>query len=68
MGSDGAEDLHLMKTKGSVTIAQEKDSCVVFGMPGEAVKLGAAQHILPPDKIAEMVETTLNYKLRSPRK
>jgi len=68
MGSDGAEDLHLLKAKGATTIAQEKDSCVVFGMPGEAVKLGAAMHILPPDKIAEMIETTLKYRLKTEQK
>ncbi len=67
MGSDGAEELSLLKSKGCVTIAQEKDSCVVFGMPGEAVKLGAAMHILPPDKISETVEATLTYRLKTKR-
>lgn len=67
MGSDGAEELQLMKNKGGITIAQDKDSCVVFGMPGEAVKLGGATYILPPDKIAEKVETQLNSRL-NPRR
>lgn len=52
MGNDGAEELKLMKDKGAVTIAQDKDSSVVHGMPGEAIKLGAATHVLPPDRIA----------------
>jgi two-component system chemotaxis response regulator CheB len=69
MGSDGADELLLMKEKGAVTIAQDKDSCVVFGMPGEAVKVNAAMHILPPDKIAETIEHTLSmYKFKAERR
>lgn len=52
MGKDGAEELKHLKDKGALTIAQDKDSSVVFGMPGEAVKLEAATCVLPPDKIA----------------
>ena len=52
MGKDGAEELKLMKDKGAVTIAQDKDSSVVHGMPGEAIRLGAASYVLPPDRIA----------------
>jgi len=53
MGKDGAEGLHLMRENGAITIAQDKDTSAVFGMPNEAIKLGAAQFILPPDKIAQ---------------
>ena len=56
MGRDGATELNLMKIKGAVTIAQDKESSMVFGMPGEAMKIGAAKYSLPPDKIAEMLE------------
>jgi two-component system chemotaxis response regulator CheB len=59
MGRDGAEELKLMKDAGAVTIAQDQESCIVFGMPGEAVKLGAAQHVLPPDRITEMLQKTV---------
>jgi two-component system, chemotaxis family, protein-glutamate methylesterase/glutaminase len=52
MGSDGVAELLSMKNKGAVTIAQDRASCVVFGMPGEAVRLGAATYTLPPDRIA----------------
>jgi two-component system chemotaxis response regulator CheB len=52
MGKDGAEELKLMKDKGAATIAQDKDSSVVHGMPGEAIRLGAASYVLPPDRIA----------------
>ncbi len=52
MGSDGASGLLAMKQSGAHTIAQDEKTCVVFGMPGEAVKLGAAEYILPIDSIA----------------
>ncbi len=52
MGRDGAEELQLMKERGAVTIAQDKETSVVFGMPGEAVKLDAATYVLSPDQIA----------------
>ena len=51
MGRDGAEELKLLKEKGAVTFAQDKESSVVYGMPGEAEKLNAATFILPPDDI-----------------
>ena len=53
MGKDGASELLTMKKHGAITIAQDEASCVVFGMPGEAVKIGAADRILSPEKIAE---------------
>ena len=52
MGADGAEELKLIRDRGGLTIAQDEASSVVFGMPGEAVRLGAAMHVLPPDAIA----------------
>jgi len=51
MGTDGAQALKRMRGKGAITIAQDRESSVIYGMPGEAVKLGAAQHVLPPDGI-----------------
>jgi len=51
MGSDGARELKLMRDMGAVTIAQDRESSVIFGMPGEAVNLDAAGYILPPDRI-----------------
>ncbi|CBE68879.1 MAG: chemotaxis response regulator protein-glutamate methylesterase [Candidatus Methylomirabilis oxygeniifera] len=47
MGADGAKGLLRMKQAGARTIAQDEASCVVFGMPKEAIALGAADHILP---------------------
>jgi two-component system chemotaxis response regulator CheB len=55
MGRDGAEGLKAMKDEGAVTIAQNEESCLVFGMPGEAIKLGAALHVLPPQEIAAVL-------------
>ncbi len=52
MGKDGARELKLMKEKGAVTIVQDSDTCVVDGMPGEAIELGGAGHELSPDEIA----------------
>jgi two-component system, chemotaxis family, protein-glutamate methylesterase/glutaminase len=52
MGADGAEGLLKMKRAGAKTIAQDEASCVVFGMPREAIRLGAVDHILPLNRIA----------------
>ena len=55
MGRDGADELKVMRERGAITIAQDKGSSVVYGMPGEAIALGAATHILPPERIAAML-------------
>jgi two-component system chemotaxis response regulator CheB len=57
MGRDGAQGLYRMYQSGAYTIAQSEASCVVFGMPKEAIALGAARKILPLQKIAsELVQ------------
>ena len=55
MGSDGAAGMKLMSEAGAKNIAQDEKSCVVFGMPKEAIKLGGVDYILPLDKIAEKI-------------
>jgi two-component system chemotaxis response regulator CheB len=55
MGKDGAVELKNLRDCGAVTIAQDKQSSIVYGMPGEAFRLAAAMHVLPPDKIAELL-------------
>jgi two-component system chemotaxis response regulator CheB len=55
MGDDGAKGLLEMKEAGAFTVAQDEETCVVFGMPQEAIKLGAAQRILPLEAIAGTV-------------
>jgi two-component system, chemotaxis family, protein-glutamate methylesterase/glutaminase len=52
MGRDGADELKLMREKGAVTIAQDEASSIVYGMPAEAVRIGAATHVFSPDQIA----------------
>jgi two-component system chemotaxis response regulator CheB len=63
MGKDGACELKMMKEKGAITIAQDKESCVVYGMPGEAVNLNAAIYVLSPPKIAELLAGLLKTKM-----
>ena len=53
MGDDGASGLLEMKNAGAFTIAQDEDTCVVFGMPHEAIKRGAATRVLPLQRIAD---------------
>ena len=55
MGGDGAKGLLEMKEAGAKTVAQDEKSCVVFGMPKEAIKIGAAGKVLPLDEIAPYV-------------
>jgi two-component system, chemotaxis family, protein-glutamate methylesterase/glutaminase len=62
MGRDGAEELKLMKDKGAVTMVQNEESSVVFGMPGEAVKLNAASFILSPEEISEILISIVKTK------
>jgi two-component system chemotaxis response regulator CheB len=57
MGKDGAAELKLMKDRGALTIAQDRDTSVVHGMPGEAIALGGAVQVLPADKIADALIT-----------
>ncbi len=51
MGRDGADGLYALKCGGAYTIAQDRDSSIVFGMPGAAIALGAVNDVLPLDAI-----------------
>ncbi len=55
MGADGAAGLLEMKNAGAETVAQNEESCVVFGMPKEAIKLGGVNKVLPLNLIANHV-------------
>lgn len=57
MGADGARGLLEMKKAGALTVAQNEATCVVFGMPREAIALGAVDHVLPLHQIPEMLST-----------
>ena len=56
MGDDGARGLKLMRDAGARTVAQDEATCVVYGMPAEAVKLGAAETEAPLRAIAGLIE------------
>ena len=56
MGADGAYGLLEMRKSGSYTVAQDEASCVVFGMPKEAIQRGAATEVLPLDQIAAAIK------------
>jgi len=53
MGADGAQGLKAMRGAGAVTLAQDERSSVVWGMPGAAVHLGAVDHVVPLEQMAE---------------
>jgi two-component system chemotaxis response regulator CheB len=55
MGSDGAKGMKAIKENKGKTIAQDKDTCVVYGMPKAAVKERAVDKVVPLDKIAEEI-------------
>ena len=61
MGGDGAKELLTMKQAGAFTIAQDEASCVVFGMPKEAIKAGAVDKVLPLGDIAGAILTHVGY-------
>jgi two-component system chemotaxis response regulator CheB len=65
MGSDGAEGLMEMRHSGAATIAQDEHSCVVFGMPKEAIDLGAVEHTVPLHRIASKI-VELSERKREP--
>lgn len=56
MGDDGARGLLEMREAGARTLAQDEESCVVFGMPREAIRLGAAESVVPLDSIAHRIQ------------
>ncbi len=62
MGDDGSRGMLEMKNAGSANIAQDQESCVVFGMPKEAIKRGAVARILPLEKIAGAVLRASSYR------
>ncbi len=55
MGDDGARGMLEMKEAGAYTLAQDEASCVVFGMPKEAIKLGAVDKVAPLESLADLV-------------
>jgi two-component system chemotaxis response regulator CheB len=62
MGKDGAAELKLMKDRGATTIAQDRESSVIHGMPGEAIQLGGVTHVLPAERIADTLIANANRR------
>ncbi|MEM7065497.1 MAG: chemotaxis-specific protein-glutamate methyltransferase CheB [Cyanobacteria bacterium P01_B01_bin.77] len=60
MGRDGADGMKAITDAGGLTIAQDEETSVVFGMPKAAIDLGAAQQVLPMDEIAPTVMSLIN--------
>jgi two-component system, chemotaxis family, protein-glutamate methylesterase/glutaminase len=65
MGDDGAQGLLEMHETGAITIAQDEATCVVFGMPREAIARGAADFVLPLDQIARQSLQSLSTERKS---
>jgi two-component system chemotaxis response regulator CheB len=63
MGRDGAAELKRMKDHGAYTIAQDRDSSIVHGMPGAAIELGAASQVLAADRIAGALIARIGSRL-----
>lgn len=68
MGADGAQGLLRIKSAGGHTIVQDEDTSVVWGMPGAAHKLGAANKVLPLDQIAPEIARTAGRLLSAERR
>jgi len=60
MGADGAQGLLKMKQAGAKTLAQDEASCVVFGMPKEAIKAGAADQVVPLVEMSQKIIRSVN--------
>ena len=67
MGADGARGLLAMRDAGAHTVAQDEASCVVYGMPKEAVKLGAAAEVLPLSRIPAALLAAFAARAAAPR-
>lgn len=64
MGRDGADELLSMRKAGGITFAQDKETSVVHGMPGEAIAAGAACYVKPPIEIARLLVSLVSQPVR----
>lgn len=65
MGKDGAQGLLALRQAGFVTLAQDEETCVVYGMPREAIELGAARYIVPLEKIGPWLANRFRPRLQT---
>ena len=56
MGKDGANGMLNIKNSGAITIAQDQKSCIVYGMPKEAVRIGAASYSMDIERIVKTIK------------
>jgi two-component system chemotaxis response regulator CheB len=68
MGADGAKGLLAMHEKGAYTLAQDEQTCVIFGMPREAVKLGAVDDVVPIQHIPQAIVSFLRTQRKETQK
>jgi two-component system chemotaxis response regulator CheB len=67
MGADGAKGMLAMKNSGAYTMAQDEATCVVYGMPKEAVKLGAVDKVVPLPGIPQAIINALVHATKAPK-
>jgi two-component system chemotaxis response regulator CheB len=67
MGADGAKGMLAMKNSGAYTMAQDEATCVVYGMPKEAVKLGAVEKVVPLPGIPQAIVNALEHATKIPK-
>jgi two-component system chemotaxis response regulator CheB len=68
MGKDGAAGLLALRNAGALTLAQDEASSVIFGMPREAIEMGAADRVLPLDQFPRVLaDAVLEPELRGAR-
>jgi two-component system chemotaxis response regulator CheB len=60
MGNDGAAGLLAMRNAGAYTMAQDEASCVVFGMPREAIAMGASNEVVPLHQMSQRMMTQIS--------
>ncbi|HNO78545.1 MAG TPA: chemotaxis response regulator protein-glutamate methylesterase [Phycisphaerae bacterium] len=65
MGADGAQGLLKMRESGAITVGQNRESCVVYGMPKVAAEIGAVQHVTTPENVGNVVISALK-KIATP--
>jgi len=68
MGADGAKGLLAMHEKGAYTLAQDEQTCVVFGMPKEAIRLGAVDRVVPIERVPSAIISFLQTQEREAEK
>ena len=67
MGADGAKGMLAMKNSGAYTMAQDEATCVVYGMPKEAVKIGAVDKVVPLPGIPQAIINAVAGATKAPK-